>query len=264
MWAKLRSKNAITGFGALCLSIASFTAQIMLAPEGLRIVWLSPLGISTIALLILGIYFIFLGIFKHELSFSEKENIVRQRQEFIPQFRQIIDRMMTRMKEVATEAGRLPYQQYVDEYVTPRGIYHGILGKNVVVTTVRLYKTGLSYNNPFFHALEDRDTVMISLKKEYATYLARISDKFLTNELESLFKHAEAHYSFYTLLEMTQSKDLPLSEVINSIHLEIKHPIAKILYSARRGSAREIESKVNHLHKSVNDRFDELLGGDDL
>ncbi|MDD4635919.1 MAG: hypothetical protein WC231_02180 [Dehalococcoidales bacterium] len=99
---KLLNKTAITGISAIILSSASFIAQFML--EGWEMVisqWLSPMGIASIILFLLGSVLIIWNTFRRELTFEQKGEIVADREIYLPQLVLTVDSLSNRKEELA-------------------------------------------------------------------------------------------------------------------------------------------------------------------
>ena len=223
--------------------------------------WQSPLGVVVIVIFATSVILYGIGIFKRELGFYEKKVMLDQRQEYIPLFRQVVDKMLTRMKELAVEAGKLPLEQYYNKYLKLNNTYKREYLKLSfshkdekvrckVAIVAALGKKGFGRKNSYLYELEDKDTSMDALKKEYAIFLARANDNPLSKSLKRLFKQAMVMYSGYSIAEIAKNNDFPFKD---PKYINVTYEKPKIL-----------ESFVNIFHKWVNERFDALLRGDDL
>jgi hypothetical protein len=264
MWKKIQSKNGIAGFGAIFIAGSAFAAQLLLLTTEERAVinWVSPLGLLTIILGIFGLGFIILSIFKPELSFLDKRNIVEQRQNYLPQLRDTTDKILTRMKELAIEAGRSSLEEYYEKYLARNNIYQheykkqtgkqkNKMVKRKVAIITALCKLKFHKNNLYLSELEDRDIDgLVALRKEYDTYYSRNRDRKLARKLDTLFGHAKQVFSTYTIAEMGKYNNLPF-----------KAPkYIATLYSA----PKILDDLLKGKRKATNKRFDELLRGEDL
>jgi len=107
IWSKT-GISAIAGLFSFVVTMLVLFVPFKGEPAMSLINWQSPLGIIVVVLLIITIVFYAVAIFKHELGHREWNIIVEERQEYIPLFRRVVDKMITRMKELSIKAGELP------------------------------------------------------------------------------------------------------------------------------------------------------------
>jgi len=222
--------------------------------------WLSPLGIVSVTLFVGGVCLIVWNFFRRELTFEQKRRIVEDRESYIPLFRDTVDKMLTRLRELVVEAGLLSLEQYYDKYLKLNNTYENeyrklhlkdVEARRKLAIILALYKKGFWIRSTYLYELEDRDELgMVSLKKVYATYLARVNDRSLSSDLKQLFRQASKFYSCLSLSEVVKNNELPFKD---PKYINVFYEKPKIL-----------ESLLNYLHKAANSRFDELLRGDDL
>lgn len=261
MWSKLKSKEAIVGLGALVWGVASVTVQLLLVPEGVQMMWLSPLGIFTIAMFILGTFLIFWGIFKHELSYADKQAIVKQRQENLSLLRNSIDSILKRQKELAIEIGKQPIQAFFDEYLKKSReykMYRKLLNtyhtsdkvtKHKVATLVTIGKFFFVKTICLNNACRD-DKDMGGLMAEKDIYYHRNNDKALSNIIDQLLFAARKYHSALAFGELATNNQLAYTSAIKYARFEEKPEILKGFM------ARD--------YKKTNDRMNLLMRGEDL
>ena len=261
MWNALKSKEAIVGLGALVWGIASVTVQLLLVPEGVQMMWLSPLGVFTIAMFILGTFLIFWGIFKHGLSYADKQAIVQQRQENLPLLRNSIDAVLRRQKELALRIGRQPLQAFFEEYLKSNReykVYRKLLDEYHTSDNVTKHKvaTLLAIGKFFFvksiclnNACRD-DKDMEALLAEKDTYYHRNNDKVLSKSIDRLLFAAAKYHSALAYGELATNNQLAYTSATKYARFEEKPEILKGFMVGN--------------YKNMNDRMNLLTRGEDL
>jgi hypothetical protein len=125
MLRRLSSKNAIGGFGAWLLSLASFTAQILL--EGATMInWFSPLAIAMYLTFVVGSFLICWSIFKPELSTGDKVLIIERRRQYLPSLQQLSSDYLTLTDRLAMSDELYNLEEYAKRLGKTRT---GIIGK---------------------------------------------------------------------------------------------------------------------------------------
>jgi hypothetical protein len=260
MWHKLKSNSIKAGLGAFAFGIANLILQIELTPEGVHMTWLSPSGISISALFALGAYLIISSIFGHELSFSEKETIVKQRQENLPLLRNSIDAILKREGELAFEIGKRPVQSFFDEYLKINKDYKRYrrllkLHKSEEQTKHKIAIL-LSIAKFFFPkaiCLNDTckdDEHMAKLEAEKNIYYHRNNDKKLSSIIDQLLYAATKYRSILAFAELATNNKLPYTSVKKYARFEEKPKI--------------LEGFMTRSYKAMNDRMELLMRGGDL
>lgn len=251
MGSKLKGKNAITGLGAWFLSIASFTAQLILAPEGVRIMWLSPLSISTATLFILGSLLIYWSIFKRELSFPEKQAELKKRQEYLQELKKMVHRRLEVAKKLQSKAITLPLYQYYDKYLKHTFPYILTRRKLKPVEIIsKLARHKFIWNNLYYQSLKDNDYSYKSLVVRYDILYAQTDDRCLKNHLNTLWvrEHQSGSAQIYVLISMNNKRipNIPLG-----------------LRGGLRGK-KNVEDALKMCLRNVEQRIDLLQRGEDL
>jgi len=181
---------------------------------------------------------------------------IKQRKRYLPQLKDTTDKMLIRMRELAVVAGQLPLEQYYDRYLKLNKTYQRVyrllalthkdeIVRRKVAIVVALHYLKMSINNVYQSELEDTDTTMISLMKDYNTYRPRNKDKKLSKGLDILFKDAKRFYSCLALAELAKNNDFPFKspKYVSSFY----------------DKPRKLEAILGKRHNIVNERFDELL-----
>lgn len=212
----------------------------------------------------IGIILVLWGVIKVEkrLSYAEMRRLLEDRQQYLPQLRDTTDKMLTRMRELAIEAGRASLEEYYEKYLARNDTYQkeyrsqkgkqkDVAVKRKVAIITSLHKKGFSSKNIYFYELEDKDeNGLVVLKKEYNTYYSRNNDKELAKNLDRLFNTARRVFSGHTIAEMAKHNDLPY-----------KDP----KYNAKfYDLPKYLDCILKYYHKKVDKRFDELMKGEDL
>jgi len=248
------------GLGALVWGIASVTIQLLLVPEGVRLMQSSPLGVATIALFIVGTYLIFKGIFNHELTFDQKRRVVEDRETYLPILQDTVDKMLARKYELAIQAGRQPLEDYYDRYLSRNKAYDKAY-KNItnadesirrkVVIIVALKNQRFHKYNPYLSELEHSPKDPLY---EYQTtcdnLISRCGDRGLSRAINNLFKTANQYHSVLALAEIGLGSGL---------HLKASK-YYKVLYQ----KPQLLKPFITFYHNTVNKKIESLRQGDDL
>lgn len=260
MWNRLKSNSVKAGLGAFALAIANLILQIKLTPEGGRMTWLSPSGISIIILFVLGGYLVLSSVFGHESSFAEKEAVVKQRQENLPLLRSSIDGIIKRQGELALEMGKIPLQRFFDEYLrTSRQykLYRKLLTyhtsdnvtKHKVATLATMGNFFVTKPICFNNAARD-DEQVTSLVAEKDIYYHRNNDRILSGRIDDLLLAATRYHSTLAFTELATNNQLSYTSLQKYVTFEEKPEILK--------------GFMRRAYKTMNDRMEFLMRGGDL
>lgn len=261
MASKLKSREAIVGFGALVWGIASVTLQLLSVPEGVRVMWASPLGIFTIGMFGLGTLLILWGIFKHETGFSEKETIVKQRQENLPLLCSSVDSILKRQREVALEIGKIPLQVFFENYLQKSKHYRvfrkllNALHKSDAATKHKV-ATLIALRSFFFDkpvcltGACNNDDDMARLRADMAIYYHRNNDRKLSSIIDQLLYAATKYHSALAWGVLTMNNELSYTSAQKYAVLEEKPEILK--------------GFLSRAYKAMNERMAFLMRGGDL
>ncbi len=199
---------------------------------------------------------------ERKLSYVDMSELLKDRQQYLPQLRDTMDKMLTRMRELSIEAGRASLEEYYEKYLARNDTYQreyerqtgkqkNETAKRKVAIITALHKKGFSAKNLYLYELEDRDKDgLVALKKEYDIYYPRNRDKELATNLNKLFDFAKKAFSGHTIAEMAKYNDFPYKDPkYNAIFYDLP---------------KWYDCRLQHYHKLANKRFDELIRGEDL
>jgi hypothetical protein len=246
MWRKIKSKNGITGIGALLLSIASFTAQFMFAPEGTRLMWWSPLGASTAILFILGVILIFWSILKHEkhLSYQDMKALESQREGYLFPLKSVIKERLSRIVYLMQLAGELPLDEYKKKYA-PELKTMPMLGTWTWIFLNMHFMT----DNLYYESLKENDKTYRKLVQDYKFLYIQITDRKLKKQLNNFWAFEHQYHSI--IIFDLFSKNNP--DIAKTSHG---------LRTARTGEKFGEKGFNSQLDKVIN-RIDQLLNIED-
>ena len=253
MWEKFRSKNGITGIGAILLSVASFLAQFMLEGWKMEIAqWLSPLGIVSILLFIGGSSLIIWNFFRRELSFVEKQKIVEQRANLLKILRGLVHKRLKIVKRLQGKAIKFPLMQYWERYLkytVPYIVTKRKPGKPLEITNA-LAKKGFIWNNLYYETIKLDDYQYGQTCSEYEGTLSQINDNILKKRLKILWsvEHSVGSASIYTSFSINVPK-IPHSP----------HGLKTALFGKKLS-----DTTLNKALRNVEERIDFLVDGGDL
>jgi hypothetical protein len=223
--------------------------------------WLSPLGITSIMLFILGSVLIIWNIFRRELTFEQKREIVADREIYLPQLNQAVDSLLSSKKELAKKAGLLSLEEYYNLYLSRNNQFEKaykelelthkeeVTRRKVAIITA-LNKLGFHSKNLYYYELQRKDKRHNDLKTEYDSLYAKTNDSRLNKRLDKLFDIADKHYSISVLVGMTLNAGL-----------SFKAPRYQLSFYEK---PRILENLLIYQHQQVNNRINELLKGVDL
>lgn len=223
-----------------------------------RLNWETPLGITVIALFVVGLILYVIGIFKKDIGYREWQIIVEDRKGYLPLFRSVVDKMVIRYGELSVIAGQLPLETYYDKYLklnnTFKQEYSKLSKRDDVVRRklaiiVSLFKKGFYKKNTYLSELVVNDAIMTSLNTDYSAFISRINDKKLKSNLDLLM---------ITMMQINSAKSI--SEMAKNAQLPLKD--AKF-YNTLYDKPKTLENWGNRVHSWVNDRFEILLNGGD-
>jgi hypothetical protein len=262
MRGKLHSKCGIAGIAALLISGASFIAQYKLEGWTMQIEWLSsPIGILAILLASGGVFLIIWNFFRPELSYADKNAIVKQRQEDLPLLRDSIDAIIERQRELALKLGKRPLQSFFDEYLKKSreyklqrkhlDTYHTSDGvtKHKVATLITIGKFFCLKTICLNNECRD-DKRMIKLVAEKYIYYHRNSDRKLSGKIDDLLFTATKYHSALAFTELATNNNISYTSVRKYATFEEKPKIFKWF--------------MKRDYKAMNDRMGFLMRGGDL
>jgi hypothetical protein len=252
MRKRLFNQTAITGYGSLILAIAPF------------FVGDTKMSVTTWALVFIGVVLVLYGVIypNKTRGYTEMKGIIEQRQEYLPQLRNIIEQKNTRMGELSKIAGNLSLETYYQKYLALNNTYpktfQGLvkthkdeLVRRKVAIIVSLKKLNFGANNAYLSELiyNDHDGIQV-MDKKLVTCLARNSDKALSQAIIRLTKTQKSYYSIMALQDICLNNgfDYKAPKYITTLYdaPNILKPILLIYL------------------KNVDNRIDELLKGEDL
>ena len=222
----------------------------------------SPLGIISILLAGGGVFLIIWNFFRPELSFADKEAIVKQRHEDLPLLRRNIDAILKRQKELALEIGKTPLDSFFNEYLQInedykrhkkilRSLYkkddEQTIHKKAIFRSIAkfFFPKTIHLNNV---CLDDRH--MSQLNAERDIYYHRNNDKKLSGIIDDLLDTATKYHSILSFAGLATHSGLHYKSV--------KY------YAVFQERPKLLKREMTRLHKKMNGRIDLLTRGEDL
>jgi len=228
----------------------------------MQLEWLrSPLGILAILLAGGGIFLIVWNFFRRELSYPDKEAIVKQRNENLPLLRRSIDAILKRQRELALELGKSSLQDFFDEYLKTSKqykVYRKLLNAYHTSEKVTKHKVAIIISMRAFFCEKTiclnnvckYDDHMDKLKAEKDIYYHRNNDKKLSSIIDNLLHAAKKHHSILAFAELATNNKLSYTSAKKYAAFDEKPEILKRF--------------VTRAYKAMNGRMELLRRGEDL
>ncbi len=263
--SRMWSKTGISALAGLLAFVATFLVLFVPAkgePAVSLVNWQSPLGIAVMVLVALAVAFYIISIRKREPGRRDMNAIVKQRQEYLPQLGKTVDQILSRKRELAIQAGKLPLEKYYDKFLAHGKIFDrqyrklakthkDELTRRKVAIAMALYLESFWKKNTYFLELQEGDTSILKpLLEEYKAHKAHNTDRILSGNLRCLFGVTQLCYSVIAFAELGKSNNLPFksAKYLNKFYEKPKL----------------IETQLEKLHQAVSRRIDELRRGDDF
>jgi len=260
MWKRLTRRDSIAGIAAIFISSASFIAQYNLEGWTMQLEqWLSPLGITFIVLFVLGVSLIIWNYFRRDISFDQKRKTAEDRETYLPELRETIDKMLALKEKIAIQAGRIPLEEYYEKYLSLNDSYAKAFNKlenknedvkRKIAIIVALKNQNFHKYNPSFTEFIRSHNVLSEHNNLCESYLSRCGDRNLKREYEKLFKTANKYHLVLAMAEMGLSNDF---------HLK-----ASKYYENLYEKPKMLKPFIDFYRKRVNKVIDSLMRGDDL
>lgn len=216
------------------------------------------MNITTKVLLVIGTILFFTGIFRKELPFSQKRNIVSEREQYLPILRDIVEKILAKLDEIALKASRLPLEDYYNKYLRLNKSYQKAYGRlphkdtiirrKVAIVVALVYQNFHKFN-PYMSELEHSSGDLLELRQELDNLISRCGDNSLNREVKHLFKAAGQYHRVFILAELGLNNGLDYK--------------ASKYYENLYKKPEVLKPFVKYYHDRVNKRIEYLKRGDD-
>ncbi|MFC1937907.1 hypothetical protein ACFLWY_05070, partial [Chloroflexota bacterium] len=203
MWKRLKRTDSLAGLAAISLSAGSFIGQFVLEGWAMELTqWLTFPAVLSPVLALIGMGLIIWNFTRKELTFTDKQEIVKLRQKPISKLK----KTLIAYKDCTNQLSDAPQLSVLETY--------GLYG----TTSVELYAKGLfKYNKPYIELCEN-DGNLISVKSDIEMLISELNSKKLKKNVHSLFKKEQIAHAFGIFQRLYKLHYHPAPEIEERIH----------------------------------------------